>query len=100
MIREGDFLWPLYRRLYPKQVNYKQTFGTPQGEAVLRDLAVQCHACSPAITEREMGKRDVWLRINAFLHLTDGELTMLFAALTPEQRRQIYKPGPTFTEDE
>lgn len=65
---------------------------------VLKDLAWFCHAESDCTTERELGRREVWLRIRRLRGLSDDELTVLYAALTPEQRYQVYNPGATYTE--
>lgn len=68
-------------------------------DVALRDLAWFCHAESDCTTERELGRREVWLRIRRIRDLSDDELTVLYAALTPEQRYQLYHPGATYTEE-
>jgi hypothetical protein len=98
--RPGDppwkqYLWRLYRRLSPKQVAYRQI-----PDAVIRDLAVFCMASAPAATERDIGRRDVWLRIARFRQMRDDELTVLYAGLSPEQRHQLWAPGQTYIEEE
>lgn len=89
-------LWALYRRLSPRQTAYRQI-----PNAVLVDLAGFCRAHAPAVTEREIGRRDVWLRIAQMRELHDEELAVLRAGLTPEQRRWLYDPaGRTYIEEE
>jgi hypothetical protein len=68
---------------------------------VLADLAPFCCAAAAAVTEREIGRRDVWLRIMHFRRMDDEELAVLYAGLTPEQRHQLYRPGsPAIIEEE
>jgi hypothetical protein len=88
-------LWRLYRRLARKQVAYRQI-----PDAVLTDLAVFCRAHAPAATEREIGRRDVWLRLMHFRRMHDEELAVLYAGLSPEQRHQLWRPGATYIEEE
>jgi hypothetical protein len=88
-------LWRLYRRLGPKQQAYKVI-----PSAVIIDLAAYCCAMAPAVTEREIGRRDVYLRIMRFREMDSEELTVVYANLTPEQRHQLWEPGLTYMEDE
>ena len=62
---------------------YVQTFLNPIGEQVLTDLAIFCranescfHADARAHAVAE-GRREVWLRIQKELHLTDDQLWAL-----------------------
>ena len=88
-------LWRLYRRLSPKQQAYRAI-----PDAVIRDLAVYCRANAPAVTERDIGRRDVWLRLAHFRQMHDEELAVLYAELSPEQRHQLWRPGATYIEEE
>jgi hypothetical protein len=63
---------------------YVKTFLNPMGEEVLRDLAKFCRAHETtfapdarahAVAE---GRREVWLRIQSHLRLTDEELWRLY----------------------
>jgi hypothetical protein len=99
MIREGTKLWQLFRWLAPRKQNICITFGTPQGKATLRYLAKFCFAEAPCKTERDQGKRDVWLFLMSYLRLDEEELAVLYGALSPEQRYQLYKPSVSFTEE-
>ncbi len=99
MIEEGGPLWALYRWLFPRRRSYCNTFNTPAGKGVLVDLAKFCHANAPTTTERQAGRRDVWLHLQRFLRLDEEELAVMFAGLTPEQRHQIYKPSTTYIEE-
>lgn len=60
---------------------YRMTFGDAKAEGhklyVLEDLAQFCHANTPTLTEREAGRRDVWLRIQEHLHLSPEQLMAL-----------------------
>lgn len=81
-----------------RRTAYVKTFtATPFGEEVLRDLALFCRAnesCfhpdprSHAVAE---GRREVWLRIQKHLNLTDEELYRLFTS--------VPKPISSTTED-
>jgi hypothetical protein len=63
--------------------SYRQLFGSPVGELVLRDLAKLCHAASttydpdPREQARKEGKRQVWLRIQSMMHVSDAALINL-----------------------
>lgn len=104
MIREGTVLWDYFRKVVsPTRFHYCALFGgphnrTPDGRAVLLDLSRYCHANSPTTTEREIGRRDVWLRLQRFLNIDEEELVVLMAGLTPEQRQQHWAPGATYIE--
>ncbi len=100
MISEGSSLWALYRWLIPRRRNYCLTFNSPHGKGVLLDLCKFCYASAPTTTERQAGRRDVWLHLQRFLQMNEEELAVLYSALTPEQRYQVYKPSTTFIEQE
>lgn len=85
------FLW-----LLPRKRNICNAFSTPSGKATLRYLAKYCFASAPTKTEREVGRRDVWLFLNHHLHLSDEELTVLYEPLNAEERYQIHKPSTTY----
>lgn len=75
----------LSRRRY----TYQQTFLNPFGEEVLSDLAKFCranestfHSDARAHAVAE-GRREVWLRIQRHLNLTDEQLWKLYGASVP-----------------
>lgn len=63
---------------------YRATFANPMGEEVLVDLAKFCRAHEstahpdPHIAARLDGRREVWLRIQSHLRLSDEDLWKLF----------------------
>ena len=63
---------------------YRKTFSSVHGEAVLEDLARFCRANETTFLPDERaslildGRREVWLRIQKHLHLTDDELQKYF----------------------
>lgn len=99
--REGTALDRLYKAWGPKRRAYQLTFAKARSASaiVLMDLARYCHASSPCNSEREQGRRDVWLHIQKHLRLSDEEYTVLMAGLTHEQRHQLFRPSPTFIEE-
>ena len=63
---------------------YQKTFDNPEGRKVLADLRRFCRATLPtADIENERatylleGRREVWLRIQAYLNLTDEDVYSL-----------------------
>jgi hypothetical protein len=64
--------------------SYKMTLGAPAGDAALRDLAKFCRAHGTTFhpdqptSDKLQGRREVWLRIQSFLNLTDEELWNLY----------------------
>jgi hypothetical protein len=68
-----------------RKVNYKLAFGSPAGQAVLRDLGPFCRATESAAVPGDrdktyilIGRREVWLRIQQHLNLTDAQLLSIF----------------------
>ena len=68
--------------------DYRLTYGNPMGEAVLADLSRFCRATEStfhpdarihAVLE---GRREVWLRIRAYLDLDDETLLEKLGAIT------------------
>lgn len=63
---------------------YRDTFINAQGDKVLKDLAAYCRANEstahpdPNMAARLDGRREVWLRIQQHLRLTDDQLWSLF----------------------
>jgi hypothetical protein len=110
MIPTEGPLYRLFRRFAGKKFHYCVTFSKEtdtdpalragSAQAVLKDLAWFCHAESDCTTEREAGRREVWLRLVRFLRLNEEELTILYSGLSPEDRFQLYRPGSTFVDDE
>ena len=66
-----------------RQYNYRKTFQSPPGEAVLRDLAGFCRANESTFHEDARlhavaeGRREVWLRIQNHLNLSPADLWRL-----------------------
>jgi hypothetical protein len=79
---------------------YRLCFGSAAGQAVLADLAPFCRAADtcfhqdPRIHAALEGRREVWLRIQQFMHLQDEDLQQL--AL----RRPRLKPATEEETDE
>jgi hypothetical protein len=73
---------------------YRQTFVGPLGDEVLADLAKFCRATETtfhldarahALAE---GRREVWLRIQHHLKLTDDDLWKRYGVTTPTKEAQ------------
>ena len=79
----NDALDKLRSYIDGRQRNYKNTFGSHQGQAVLRDLARFCRANVTTFHESDRahclaeGRREVWLRIQAHMNLSPDELFRL-----------------------
>lgn len=77
-----------------RRTDYVRTFDTPHGQKVLDDLAKFCRAhestfhADPRIHAALEGRREVWLRIQQHLQLSDEQLWGIFGALRqpPNQR--------------
>lgn len=71
--------------LQRRQRAYQTTFAGPVGEVVLADLAKFCRACTttfhpdPRIAAQLDGRREVFLRIQKYLNLTDDQVWALVA---------------------
>jgi len=70
--------------LRTKSQSYQQTFAGTHGEKVLKDLKKFCMANEPTYVPGDShatafgeGRRDVWNRIMAHIHLTDEQLKRL-----------------------
>lgn len=90
-----DHFWHLEGMQAALSAAYQTVFGetTRGGRSVLSDLAYYCHAFSPTTTDREAGRRDVWLHIQKRLLLRPEEITAIIARLTPEQRIALMTRG-------
>ncbi len=70
---------------------YQTVFAGPVGELVLADLAKFCRAYTPTfhkdarIAARLDGRREVFLRIQKHLNLTDDQLWALVSNSDPDQ---------------
>ena len=71
----------IIRRIFgEKRYAYRTTFNGPLADVVLKDLARFCSAHKTTFDPNDRintlaeGRRDVWLRIQAHLQLTDDEL--------------------------
>lgn len=80
-------------RLADLAKGYKIAFTTPGTEPVLLDLAEFCGASDPApktpdlfMQGRAAGRRDVWLRLQQFLHLDDRDLAELLVGRQVQPR--------------
>jgi hypothetical protein len=67
-----------------RRSSYKKTFDNPEGKKVLADLKRFCKATVPTadlnnekVTYLLEGRREVWLRIQAHLQLTEDEIYQL-----------------------
>lgn len=71
-------------KLVTRAQAYRSTFAGPVPEKVLRDLAKFCRAHESTVTPDQRmtdileGRREVWLRIQRHLKLTEDELWELF----------------------
>lgn len=68
-------------RLFRRSNNYRRTFDNPCGKSVLADLKRFCHAVTPTAnidnpyaTYVAEGRREVWLRIQSHLNLSDEDI--------------------------
>lgn len=79
----ADFVANAKAFLFRRQSAYQTTFAGPIGEVVLSDLAKFCRAHSttfhpdPRIAAQLDGRREVFLRIQQHLQLTDEQLWRL-----------------------
>ena len=77
------------RYLFSRQRHYQLTFTQPSGVFVLRDLAQFCRAHNTtyhqdaAVAQRLDGRREVWLRIQHHLKLTDEKIWQLYTGIYP-----------------
>lgn len=75
----------------PRSQAYKKTFAGPFGEKVLADLRRFCKATVPTADPDNVyatyiaeGRREVWLRIQAHLNLTDEDVFDLIEDYTDD----------------
>lgn len=84
------------RFLAERRTDYTRTFDTPHGAKVLADLAKFCRAQEstfhpdPRVHAVAEGRREVWLRIQQHLNLSEQDLWRAFGgpvviSQTPEQ---------------
>lgn len=79
-----EFLDKLRRLLGERRYAYRQTFKGPLAEVVLKDLARFCQANESTFHDNERvqskldGRREVWLRLQHHLKLTDEQLWQLY----------------------
>lgn len=73
--------------LRSRKQNYHRTFDNPPGQKVLADLARFCRAHETCVVPGNddagkvlEGRREVWLRIQQHLQLSDEELWALYSA--------------------
>lgn len=80
----SEYLDKLRQFLGGRQYHYRQTFRSPPGEAVLKDLAKFCRANKTTFHEDPRahavleGRREVWLRISQHLNMSPDELWDLY----------------------
>lgn len=100
-------LYALYRMFRKRQTDYDIVFKNAAelpndmragaSRRVQLDLARFCHAYANTHTERQLGRREVWLYLSRMLHLDAEELAVLQSGLSLEERFQLYNPeAPTF----
>lgn len=74
--------------------NYQKTFGTPEGRAVLADLAKFCRATEtcfhpdPRVHAVLEGRRETFLRISKLLNLTTDQLMKEFGGIEWQRQNQ------------
>lgn len=72
--------------LAERRTDYIRTFDTPHGAKVMEDLAKFCRAHEstfhpdPRVHAALEGRREVWLRIQAHMNLSDDQLWGMFGA--------------------
>lgn len=77
--------------LASRRTNYVRTFKNPVGRVVLKDLAKFCRAhestghADAAVAARLDGRREVWLRIQHHLELSDADLWQLYGKKPPTE---------------
>lgn len=77
-----------------RRLAYVRTFTNPPGQEVLEDLARFCRAnescfhADPRAHAVLEGRREVWLRIQRHLQLTDEQLFALHAPVTQAVQRR------------
>lgn len=82
------------RFLHRRRQAYIQTFLNPVGEEVLEDLARFCRAhestfnADPRAHAVAEGRREVWLRIQKHLKLTDDQLWNLYGSKVPSTTKE------------
>lgn len=73
--------------LHERRTAYQLTFGSRAGQTVLKDLAKFCRAnetCFAAderIHSAREGRREVWLRIQQHLNLSEADLYRLYGGI-------------------
>lgn len=76
--------------LHGRAQDYRDVFSSPAGERVLADLARFCRAhestfhADPRVHAVAEGRREVWLRIQRNLELTDEQLWGLYGLADKE----------------
>lgn len=72
------------KKLLARRAAYSKTFGGPEGGKVLADLRRFCRATiptadvnNPNVTYLLEGRREVWLRIQAHMQLTEDDVYSL-----------------------
>lgn len=71
--------------LFQRQRAYRTTFMNPVGETVLADLVKFCRACEttfdkdPTVSDHLDGRREVWLRIQHHLRLSEAEIWKMYS---------------------
>ena len=83
----NEWLDALRRALGERRYAYRATFKGPLAEVVLKDLARFCRAhkstfhADPRAHAVAEGRREVWLRLQEHLRLTDDQLWDLYSGL-------------------
>jgi len=83
--------------LSKRRTSYVRTFLTPFGYEVLADLASFCRANKSTYHDDPRahavleGRREVWLRIQQHLQLSDDDLWKIYGTTQPQQPKDQYQ---------
>lgn len=93
MISAASIFYNVFRFLQDRRRAYQMVFAKgPMQQIVLYDLAKFCRAHANCTTEREAGRREVWLRIEQHLKLDEEDLVALYGALSDQDRVRLFNP--------
>lgn len=68
------------KKIDQKRIAYQKTFNNPMGKEVLRDLSILCAPMKTSFSRDALemayreGRREVWLRIQTYLNLTEDDI--------------------------
>lgn len=81
-----------YVTVFRNDNHLDQNFRAGAQRRVLLDLMRFCHAEANTHTDRQQGRREVWLYINSLLRLDPETQAVLQAGLSLEERYQLMNP--------